>query len=177
MESANDVVGIVAVSSGECQRAHRHTRRYRRGSYEAAEELVREEPASGCEDDAVVIGHVEELRRQRPPELLVERRLASRLDRDAVIGPQAKDELARWLDETKGSIDHAATQAQLLAASFAAEPEQLRPLLDNPDVDLEQLVGLAATGPKWQLTVDDQGAGKYVIGVVTPGPPKPARAR
>jgi hypothetical protein len=93
-----------------------------------------------------------------------------------VIGPQAKDELARWLDETKGSIDHAATQAQLLAASFAAEPEQLRPLLDNPDVGLEQLVGLAATGPKWQLTVDDQGAGKYVIGVVTPGPPKPPRA-
>jgi hypothetical protein len=92
-----------------------------------------------------------------------------------VIGPRAKDELARWLDDTKDTSSDS-TAAQLLAASFAADPEQLRPLLDEPEVDLERLVGLAATGPKWQLTVDDQGAGKYVFGVVTPGPPKPPRA-
>lgn len=93
-----------------------------------------------------------------------------------VVGPRAATELARWLDETKDAVDHAATAAQLLAASFAAEPEQLRPLLDNPNLTIDQLVGLAPTGPKWQLTVADQGAGKYVFGVVTPGPPKPPRA-
>ncbi|HLT39166.1 MAG TPA: hypothetical protein VK034_22935 [Enhygromyxa sp.] len=92
-----------------------------------------------------------------------------------VVGPKAADELARWLDETRGSSNDAAEQAQLLAARFAAEPEQLRPLLDNPNVALEQLVGLAATGPRWHLTVTEQGGGKYVIGVTTPGPPKPAR--
>lgn len=92
-----------------------------------------------------------------------------------VIGPSAADELGRWLDETKGS-SHAGTEAQLLAARFAADPEQLRPLLGNPDVGLEQLVNLAATGPRWDVTVADQGGGKYVIDVTTPGPPKPARA-
>jgi hypothetical protein len=92
-----------------------------------------------------------------------------------VIGPKAADELASWLEETKGS-SHEAADAQLLAARFAADPEQLRPLLGNPNVDISQLVGLAATGPRWHLTVADQGAGKYVIGVTTPGAPKPARA-
>ncbi|MFO7565826.1 MAG: hypothetical protein R6X02_24505 [Enhygromyxa sp.] len=91
-----------------------------------------------------------------------------------VIGPSAADELAGWLDETKGS-SHEGVEAQLLAARFAADPAQLRPLLGNPEVDLGQLVGLAATGPRWDLTIADQGAGKYVIGVTTPGPPKPTR--
>lgn len=93
-----------------------------------------------------------------------------------VIGPSAANELARWLDETKGSSNEAA-EGQLLAARFAADPAQLRPLLGNPNVDLQQLVGLAATGPKWHVTVADRGAGKYVIDVTTPGPPKPPRAR
>lgn len=92
-----------------------------------------------------------------------------------VIGPQAKDELARWLEDAK-LASNVGTESQLLAARFAADPAQLRPLLEDPNVSLEQLVELAATGPKWDLTIADQGAGKYVVGVVTPGPPKPARA-
>ncbi len=93
-----------------------------------------------------------------------------------VIGPKAPDELARWLEQTKGAANSAATDGQLLAASFAADPEQLRPLLANPQPSLEQLVGLAATGPRWQLDVEDQGGGNYVVSVTTPGPPKPPRA-
>jgi hypothetical protein len=94
-----------------------------------------------------------------------------------VIGRKAQTELTRWLEETKGSKDHSATAAQLLAASFAADPEQLRPLLGSPSIDLEQLLALSAAGPRWQVTVADKGEGRYVIDVLTPGPPKPPRAR
>jgi hypothetical protein len=93
-----------------------------------------------------------------------------------VIGPKPKTELTHWLEETKSSQDHSATATQLVAASFAANPEQLRPLLGGPDIALEQLLALSATGPRWRVTVTDKGAGKYIIDVLTPGPPKPARA-
>ncbi len=92
-----------------------------------------------------------------------------------VIGPDAANELARWLEQTNDAADQGATKGQLLAASFAVEPAELLGLLSTPTPSLELLVGLAATGPKWHVTVEDAGAGKYVIDVTTPGPPKPAR--
>ena len=101
-------------------------------------------------------------------------RLAAEADNRVAGQTHVRHGLARWLDDTKGS-SYDASDAQLLAARFAAEPEQLRPLLGHPNVALEQLVGLAATGPRWHVTVADQGGGKYTISVTTPGPPKPTR--
>lgn len=94
-----------------------------------------------------------------------------------VIGADAPRELADWLDHTKASASNDATNGQLFAASVAAEPEQLRSLLelDEENAGFEQLLGLAATGPQWRVSVDDEGAGKYRIELTTPGPPKPPR--
>jgi len=94
-----------------------------------------------------------------------------------VIGPDAARELGSWLDQTKASAPNDATRGQLLAASFAGEPEQLQALLKlGDDVQLAQLLGLAANGPQWRLAVNDEGAGRYIIHLATPGPAKPARA-
>lgn len=94
-----------------------------------------------------------------------------------VIGPDAGAELGRWLDETRSSATGAATSEQLLAASFAAEPERLQALLElGPNLDIAQIIGLAATGPQWRVVLDDKGAGRYVINLAAPGPSAPARA-
>jgi hypothetical protein len=92
-----------------------------------------------------------------------------------VVGPDASNELARWLDETKGSADHGKTQDQWLAASFAADPAQLRPLLASPNnppaIGLDQLLDLGPTGPRWRVNIEDHGAGSYVIEIAAPGAP------
>jgi hypothetical protein len=93
-----------------------------------------------------------------------------------VVGPDAANELARWLDETSAADGAAVTEGQLLAASFAAEPQELQALLQaGNNADLAQLVGLAATGPRWGITVEPRGAGKYVIDLRAPGAAKPQR--
>ena len=95
-----------------------------------------------------------------------------------VIGPNAATEMARWLDETATAPASAVTDGQLLAASFAADPDQLKSLLESgPNAELAQLVGLAASGPRWGVTVEERGGGKYVIDLTAPGAPKPKRAR
>jgi hypothetical protein len=96
-----------------------------------------------------------------------------------VIGPDAGNQLASWLDKTAKSAPHAATAGQLLAASFAGEPGQLQALLQASDetIDVGKLLQLDATGPKWNVGVERRDGGMYVIDVRSPGPPKPARVK
>ncbi|KIG12708.1 hypothetical protein DB30_01066 [Enhygromyxa salina] len=96
-----------------------------------------------------------------------------------VIGPDAANQLAGWLDQTAKSPAHAATSGQLLAASFAGDPAQLQGLLQaSPEaLDVGKLLQLDATGPKWQVGVERRDGGLYVIDVRSPGPPKPARVK
>jgi hypothetical protein len=51
------------------------------------------------------------------------------------------------------------------------------PLLDGDEPDLATLLGLTASGPRWNAAVAAHDGGRYVIDVETPGPPKPARAK
>lgn len=94
-----------------------------------------------------------------------------------VIGPQAVSQLSSWLDATKTSLSHQATAKHLLAGSFAVAPETLVPLLNNPELDLDTVLGLSASGPRWDATVETHEGGRYVLQLRTPGPPKPARAK
>ena len=96
-----------------------------------------------------------------------------------VVGPQADSQLAAWLDEAAAAPDHSTTAAQLVAASFAGEPAQLRELLANASgaLDVTTLLGLDGSGPKWRVEVTARGKDLYVIDLHTPGPSKPARAK
>ncbi|PRQ08803.1 hypothetical protein [Enhygromyxa salina] len=96
-----------------------------------------------------------------------------------VIGPDAANQLARWLDETAKSAAHTATAQQLLAANFAGDPAQLQALLQaSPEaIDVGKLLQLQPTGPKWQVGVEQRDGGLYVIDVRSPGPPKLARVK
>jgi hypothetical protein len=94
-----------------------------------------------------------------------------------VVGPNAVDELARWLEHSAKAPSHTETREQLLSASFAGEPGELQALLGSPELDPAQLLSLAATGPRWLVEVASPEAGRYAIRVRTPGPPKPARAK
>ncbi|NVB38390.1 hypothetical protein G6O69_11160 [Pseudenhygromyxa sp. WMMC2535] len=97
-----------------------------------------------------------------------------------VVGPRADSELATWLDQTSKSPSGEQTQADLVAASFAAAPEQLIPLLGMTEVDqsaiLSALIALEATGPRWQArarALDEPG--RYEL-VLNPPPSAPPRA-
>lgn len=95
----------------------------------------------------------------------------------SVIGPDAANQLATWLDKTAKSPSQAATAEQLLAASFAGEPAQLQELLQNSGaLDVTKLFQLGATGPKWRVGVEARNGGLYVIDVRSPGPPRLPRA-
>lgn len=95
-----------------------------------------------------------------------------------VIGPRADRELASWLDASADAPAHGETQDQLFAGVFAADPAKLQSLLvpgQQPDVD--QLLNLAANGPRWGVTVTAAGPERYTIEVTTPGAPRPPRAK
>ena len=96
-----------------------------------------------------------------------------------VVGPQADSQLAAWLDEAAAAPDHSTTAAQLVAASFAGEPAQLRELLANASgaLDVTTLLGLDGSGPKWRVEITSRGEDLYVIDLHTPGPSKPPRAK
>ncbi len=61
-------------------------------SDQAAEQLVRQEPAAGRQDDALVGRDIEQLGGQRPAEGIGQRRLMGRGQRDATVGAQAEDD-------------------------------------------------------------------------------------
>ena len=93
-----------------------------------------------------------------------------------VVGPNADDALARWLDETKDSASGEQTSEQLLSGMLAVEPQALRTLLGpEPTLELATLLGLATTGPRWSVQVRKLEGERYEIGIETPE--KPARAR
>lgn len=95
-----------------------------------------------------------------------------------VIGADADRALADWLEDTKGAAPGSATSEELLAASFAGEPEQLAPLLRqiaaNQAIEAPALFGLAPTGPRWSVDARELEPGHYELRVVTPGAPKAA---
>ena len=101
-----------------------------------------------------------------------------------VIGPNADKELAAWLEETKDAPSAEQTQGDLLAASFAADPQQLQAVLANfqPGQEPDQaaimaaLLGLDASGPRWGLQAKTTEPGQYEL-VITPPASKPPRAR
>ncbi len=94
-----------------------------------------------------------------------------------VVGPTPIRHLSAWLEATKTSPSHQATTEHLLAASFAVAPEFLVTLLNDQNLDIAGLVGLTASGPRWDATVKTREAGRYVLQIRTPGPPKVARAK
>jgi hypothetical protein len=94
-----------------------------------------------------------------------------------VIGPDAVTQLSGWLEATTISPSHKLTAEQLAAGSFAVAPEQLLPLLSGAEPDLATLLGLSASGPRWEAAITAHEGGRYVIDLQTPGPPKLARAQ
>jgi hypothetical protein len=92
-----------------------------------------------------------------------------------VVGPDAVAQLSGWLDATAKSPSHKLTAEQLAAGSFAVAPEQLLPLLSGDEPNLATLLGLTASGARWDAAVAAHEGGRYVIDVQTPGAPKPAR--
>ena len=84
-----------------------------------------------------------------------------------VIGPNARAQLIRWLDETSEAPGGDETAQQLLAASFAAEPAQVRALLDaasrGQPLTPAQLLGLSSGGPPWSVIVTAQTPGRYQL--------------
>jgi hypothetical protein len=94
-----------------------------------------------------------------------------------VAGPDAVAQLSGWLEATAKSPGHELTAQQLAAGSFAVAPEQLLPLLGGAEPSLATLLGLTASGPRWNAAVTSHEGGRYVIDVQTPGPPKPTRAK
>lgn len=94
-----------------------------------------------------------------------------------VVGPDAVAQLSAWLEATAKSPSHERTTEQLAAGSFALAPEQLLPLLAGAQPDLAAVLGLSASGPRWEAAIAGHENGRYVIDLQTPGAPKPARAK
>lgn len=92
-----------------------------------------------------------------------------------VVGPQAEVELARWLDETKGSASGKDTRELLASATFAGDAEALKTLVSSAEPDLGAILQMAASGPKWSVSAREQSPGVYAVELRTPA--KPARAK
>ena len=95
-----------------------------------------------------------------------------------MIGPDAANELARWLDSTASAPAHTETSEQLGALVFAGDPAQLSPLLtaDPETIDPAKILALSGSGPRWRINITPSAPERYVIELRTPGEPMPARA-
>lgn len=83
-----------------------------------------------------------------------------------VIGPQASDELASWLDATKAAPSGADTAQELLAGMLGAHPDGVRTLVQQGEPQLDDVLGLApADSPRWAVSIDKQER-RYVIDLV-----------
>ncbi len=99
-----------------------------------------------------------------------------------VIGPQASEQLASWLDATKAAPSGADTAQELLAGMLGAHPDGVRTLVQQGEPQLDDVLGLApADSPRWSVSIDKQ-EGRYVLDLVDltksgSANAKPARAR
>lgn len=83
-----------------------------------------------------------------------------------MVGPQASDELAAWLDATKASPSGADTAQELLAAMLGAHPDGVRTLVQQGEPQLDAVLGLApADSPHWSVSIDKQDR-RYVLDLV-----------
>ena len=95
-----------------------------------------------------------------------------------VVGPNATDELGKWLEQTAGAPSHSQTKEELVTAVFAADPASLQAIMvPGQQPDIAQLLSIGAAGPRWKIDVTPAGSDRYTVELTTPGAPKPARAQ